>query len=89
MEERWSPKVSHNGKPWTGPDQLEDVTTGTLMMLPADMVLVHDPEFRHWAQVYASDEAAFFRDFALAFSKLLHNGVPNNPLASKPWYKLW
>ncbi len=21
VEERWSPKLSHNGKPWTGPDQ--------------------------------------------------------------------
>lgn len=33
VEERWSPKVSHNGKPWEGPDQFED-TTGKLMMLP-------------------------------------------------------
>ncbi len=21
VEERWSPKISHNGKPWEGPDQ--------------------------------------------------------------------
>jgi hypothetical protein len=33
VEERWSPKVSHNGKPWEGPDQFED-STGKLMMLP-------------------------------------------------------
>jgi cytochrome c peroxidase len=26
VEERWSPKVTHNGKPWTGPDQFEDST---------------------------------------------------------------
>jgi hypothetical protein len=33
LEETWSQKVSHNGKPWTGPDQYED-PTGKLMMLP-------------------------------------------------------
>ncbi len=33
IEERWSPKLSHNGKPWEGPDQYED-STGKLMMLP-------------------------------------------------------
>ena len=33
IEERWSPKMSHNGKPWDGPDQFED-STGKLMMLP-------------------------------------------------------
>jgi len=32
IEERWSPKLTHNGKPWTGPDQYED-STGQLMML--------------------------------------------------------
>jgi len=33
LEERWSPKMTHNGKPWDGPDQFED-STGKLMMLP-------------------------------------------------------
>lgn len=32
IEERWSPKLTHNGKPWTGPDQYED-SSGQLMML--------------------------------------------------------
>ena len=32
LEERWSPKLTHNGKPWTGPDQYED-SSGQLMML--------------------------------------------------------
>jgi len=26
LEERWSPKTTHSGKPWTGPDQYEDST---------------------------------------------------------------
>eukprot|EP00980_Cylindrotheca_fusiformis_P016249 scaffold4829_cov129-Cylindrotheca_fusiformis.AAC.9 len=55
LEERWSPKTTHNGKPWTGPDQFED-STGNLMMLPSDMALIADPEFRKWVEVYAKDE---------------------------------
>ena len=87
VEERWSPKMTHNGKPWTGPDQFEDAT-GELMMLPSDMVLVQDPEFKKVVEIYAKDEDAFFRDFASAFSKLLELGVPF-PAPSKPWYKFW
>lgn len=86
LDERWSPKYSHNGKVWTGPDQFEDAT-GNLMMLPSDMVLIADPVFKKWVEVYAKDEDKFFKDFASAFSKLLHLGVPVSPL--KPWYQFW
>eukprot|EP00934_Nitzschia_sp_Nitz4_P002817 Nitzschia sp. Nitz4//scaffold84_size84139//59534//60601//NITZ4_005207-RA/size84139-processed-gene-0.20-mRNA-1//-1//CDS//3329559060//2807//frame0 len=86
LEERWSPKFTHNSKPWTGPDQYED-STGKLMMLPSDMVLIADPEFKKWVEIYAKDEDRFFKDFASAFSKLLHLGVPVSP--PKPWYKFW
>ena len=27
VEERWSPKTTHNGKPWTGPDQFGTLST--------------------------------------------------------------
>lgn len=87
VEERWSPKMTHNGKPWTGPDQFED-STGKLMMLPSDMILVQDPEFKKVVEIYAKDEEAFFKDFAKAFSKLLELGVPFAAVA-KPWYKFW
>jgi len=86
IEERWSPKMSHNGKPWTGPDQYED-SSGKLMMLPSDMVLVQDPAFRKVVELYAKDENAFFADFASAFSKLLELGVDYPSV--KPWYKIW
>lgn len=86
VEERWSPKMSHNGKPWDGPDQFED-STGKLMMLPSDMVLVQDPEFKKVVELYAKDEPAFFKDFASAFSKLLELGV-DFP-STKPWYQFW
>lgn len=86
LEERWSPKLSHNGKPWTGPDQFEDAS-GQLMMLPSDMVLVADPEFKKWVEIYAKDSDRFYADFAKAFSKLLELGVPFP--AAKPWYQFW
>lgn len=87
VEERWTPKLTHNGKPWTGPDQFED-STGKLMMLPSDIVLIKDPEFRKLVEMYAKDEDLFFKDFAKAFAKLLELGVPF-ATAMKPWYKFW
>jgi len=86
LEERWSLKVSHNGKPWDGPDQYED-KTGKLMMLPSDMALLHDPDLRVWVEHYAANEDDFFRDFAKAFAKLLELGVPF--AATKAWYRFW
>ena len=41
------------------------------MRMPADMVLIEDPKFRVHVEAYAKDEALFFRDFALAFQRLL------------------
>lgn len=59
---------------WDGPIQFTD-PTGELMMLPADMVFLSDPEFRKYAELYANDKKVFFEDFAAAFSKLLELGV--------------
>jgi len=64
---------------WDGPLQYEDVLTGELMMLPTDLCLKTDPQFRPFAESYAKDEALFFRDFADAFNKLLTLGVPAKP----------
>ena len=75
-----------DGGAWTGPDQFED-ESGALMMLPVDLALMAEPEFKKWVLVYAKDEDKFFKDFASAFSKLLHLGVPF--AASKPWYQFW
>ena len=86
LEERWSPKLSHNGTAWTGPDQYED-KTGQLMMLPSDMALITDPNFRKYVEVYAKDEDKFFKDFSSAFSKLLELGVPFP--TTKAWYQFW
>jgi cytochrome c peroxidase len=56
-------------------------------MLPSDMVLIQDPIFRKYVELYAKDEDVFFKDFAKAFSKLLELGV-HFPL-QKPWYQFW
>jgi cytochrome c peroxidase len=86
LEERWSPKLTHNGQLWDGPDQYED-STGQLMMLPSDIALVQDPSLRKIVELYAKDEDAFFKDFAKAFAKLLELGVPFP--AVKSWWQFW
>jgi len=72
-------------KKWNGPEQYED-STGKLMMLPADLALIKDPEFKKIVQEYAADEAKFFKDFAAAFQKLEELGVK---AFEKPWYQFW
>lgn len=39
-------------------------------MLPVDLALLHDPEFRSAVEEYAADEEAFFKDFSYAFEKV-------------------
>lgn len=65
LEERWSPKVTHNGKPWEGPDQYED-STGKLMMLPSDIVLIKDPALKKYVEMYAKDQDLFFKVSSIA-----------------------
>jgi cytochrome c peroxidase len=74
LEEKWTEKKTHKGKPWNGPLQYE-ASNGQIMMLPADLWLTQDPEFRKYVELYAKDEAVFFQDFAAAFRKLLELGV--------------
>lgn len=74
------PKTQHvdaGGKAiaWKGPLQYTDAKTGTVMMLPSDMALLHTPEFATWVDKYAADQSAFFADFAVAFSRLQELGV--------------
>ena len=53
------------------------------MMLPSDLVLVQDPKFKKYVEMYAKDEDLFFADFAKAFAKLLELGVT---FPSKSWF---
>ena len=64
LEKNWTKRV------WDGPDQFQD-ESGELMMLPTDIALTTDASFMPWVQKYASDQGAFFKDFATAFGKLM------------------
>jgi len=76
LTKTWTPTKSSAGNP-----QFTD-ESGTLMMLPTDMVLLDDPVFRSHVERYAADEAAFFRDFAAAYQRLTELGKPELPV---PW----
>ena len=70
VDQKWTPKK------WNGPLQYEDAS-GELMMLPADLAFLQDPEFRKFVEIYAKDEGRFFADFSKAFAKLLELGTVN------------
>ncbi|KAG0254972.1 heme peroxidase [Mortierella polycephala] len=60
---------------WDGPKQYQDKESRSLMMLPADMAMSTDKEFRKWVEIYAKDEQKFFEDFAKVAQKLFELGV--------------
>jgi len=66
---------------WNGPLQYEDPSK-QLMMLPADLAMIEDPQFRKYVELYAKDEQKFTNDFASAFSTLLELGVNRNTTAT-------
>jgi len=68
FEEKWVEKK------WSGPKQFVDEATGKIMMLPADMVMKSDPEFRKYSKLYYEDEETFMKDFSTAFKKLTELG---------------
>jgi catalase (peroxidase I) len=55
-----------NNVPQDGPD---------MIMLYSDLALFRDPKFKEIAEIYASDQEAFFTDFAEAFGKLLRRSL--------------
>ncbi|KAK0734056.1 heme peroxidase [Lasiosphaeria miniovina] len=70
LNEKWQ------WKKWDGPKQLEDKTTKSLMMLPADYALLQDKKFKSWVEKYAADNDLFFKDFAAVIVRLFELGVP-------------
>ncbi|KAK3279856.1 L-ascorbate peroxidase 1, cytosolic [Cymbomonas tetramitiformis] len=52
-------------------------TSGQLMMLPSDIVLIEDDGFKGWVQIYSKDNKKFYSDFAAAFQKLEELGTSN------------
>ena len=70
VDEKWA------WKKWNGPAQYTDSKTKTLMMLPTDLALIKDKEFKKHVDRYAKDSEVFFNEFSEAFVKLLELGVP-------------
>lgn len=70
LNQEWVPRK------WDGNPQFQDKATGRLMMLPTDMAIKTDPEFRKHAERYAASQEVFFKEFSAAFAKLLALGAP-------------
>ncbi|KAF2223602.1 mitochondrial cytochrome c peroxidase [Elsinoe ampelina] len=73
LEEKWFDRK------WDGPKQFQDVTSKSLMMLPTDMALIRDNEFKAHVERFAKDNDVFFKEFSDVFVKLLELGVPFQP----------
>ena len=69
MDEKWG------WRQWNGPKQYQD-TSKTLMMLPTDMALVKDGEFKKHVERYAKSNEVFFDEFSKVLTKLFELGVP-------------
>lgn len=67
--------VKWQKKKWDGPEQFVD-PTDSIMMLPTDMCLLSDPDFKKHVQLYADNKDAFLKDFSRVFAKLMELGVP-------------
>ncbi|GAV71956.1 peroxidase domain-containing protein [Cephalotus follicularis] len=50
-----------------------------LLVLPTDAVLFEDPSFKVYAENYAEDQEAFFKDYAEAHAKLSNLGAKFDP----------
>lgn len=69
---------------WTPDERVKQFqykdASGTLMMLPSDLVLIQDENFRPFVEEYAKGKkgkAKFFEDFSTAFTKLEELGTTN------------
>ena len=60
---------------WDGPRQFQD-ETGALMMLPTDVALIEDINFRSHVERYAKCEGTFRTEFSAAYAKLIALNCP-------------
>jgi cytochrome c peroxidase len=67
----WIKKDLGNGN-W----QWVDKNNPEIMMLPIEITMLEDKDFKPYFELYAKDTERFFTDFAAAFKKLIELGVP-------------
>ncbi|KAJ3277769.1 hypothetical protein HDU79_002172, partial [Rhizoclosmatium sp. JEL0117] len=58
LEMTW---VKRDWDDWDGPEQYMNVGDEQLMMLPTDMALIWDPEFKKYVEEYAANQDVFFK----------------------------
>lgn len=73
------PRFFWSERNWDGPVQYRLALSrpSSVMMLPSDITLKEDRNFRKFVRKYARDQDAFFEDFARTFDKLLTLGTKN------------
>ncbi|KAI8385059.1 heme peroxidase [Radiomyces spectabilis] len=70
-EREWIKKdLPHGGWQWV------DKNNPDVMMLPAEIYMYNDKDFKKYFDLYAKDQDKFYSDFARAFLKLIELGVP-------------
>ncbi|CAI7850883.1 unnamed protein product [Closterium sp. NIES-53] len=77
-----SPPPSHLIPTTLSPDAHQDVKAKQdedLLVLPTDAVLFEDPGFKVYAEKYAADQAAFFKEYAAAHKALSELGAKFDP----------
>lgn len=83
LTKTWTPKdITTNG---ITKQQFKD-DNDRVMMLPADMAIRWDPEFKKIAEEYSKDRQLFFNEFGVAFGKLLDLGVKRSSDTETPSY---
>ncbi|KAH9691229.1 L-ascorbate peroxidase T [Citrus sinensis] len=76
---RSRPERSGWGKPETKYTDIKERRDEDLLVLPTDAVLFEDPSFKVYAEKYAEDQEAFFKDYAEAHAKLSNLGAKFDP----------
>ena len=73
------PNFAWSERRWDGPTQYKLLFTrpDRVMMLPTDIILKRDKDFRKYVRKYSRSQDDFFEDFAESFSKLLALGTEN------------
>ncbi|XP_024381690.1 probable L-ascorbate peroxidase 6, chloroplastic/mitochondrial [Physcomitrium patens] len=59
--------------------EIKEKRDADLVVLPTDAVLFEDPEFKKYAEKYATDREAFFNDYAISHAKLSEIGAEFDP----------
>lgn len=66
LKKKWTKATAKNGK--------TQYVSGKTMMLPTDMVLIEDAQFKPYVEKYAADQNSFFEDYKEAWVKLQELG---------------